>query len=159
MLWIHGDPGKGKAMMVIALIREIRLCLNLNPGSGLLSYFFCQNTIPELDTTISILRGLITLLLRENKTLIHHLRSRYDYAGRQIFEDKNAPFTLLDMILEMLKDSSNPRVYLIIDAVDECDATIKPLLKWIAQNKITLAHKVKWIVTSRNEVAFQNYFQ
>ncbi len=158
MLWIQGDPGKGK-ILVMALIREICLRLNLNPGSCLLFYFFCQNTIPESNTTISIVRGLITLLLRGNETLIHYLQRRYDYAGRQLFEGKNALFTLLDVLLDMLKDSSNPRIYLIIDALDECDATIKTLLKWIDQKKITLAHKVKWIVTSRNEVAFQNYFQ
>ena len=40
ILWIHGDPGKGKTMMIMALIDEILQRLKLNPASGMLSYFF-----------------------------------------------------------------------------------------------------------------------
>ena len=42
-LWIHGNPGKGKTMMMIALISEVSKRLNTMPGSNILAYFFCQN--------------------------------------------------------------------------------------------------------------------
>jgi hypothetical protein len=45
LLWIKGDPGKGKIMMMIALIAELSLQFDAEPGSGVLSYFFCQSTV------------------------------------------------------------------------------------------------------------------
>ena len=41
LLWIHGDLGKGKTMMMIALISEVLKRLNDRPGPNVLAYFFC----------------------------------------------------------------------------------------------------------------------
>ena len=37
LLWIHGDPGKGKTMMMMALISEVAERLNEQPGSNVLA--------------------------------------------------------------------------------------------------------------------------
>jgi hypothetical protein len=39
LLWIRGDPGKGKTMLLCGIVDE------LEKGGGGLSYFFCQATI------------------------------------------------------------------------------------------------------------------
>src|SRR2546421_2291201 len=44
LLWIKGDPGKGKTMMMIGLVDQLSKQLQTNPGSHIMSYFFCQNT-------------------------------------------------------------------------------------------------------------------
>lgn len=62
LLWIKGDPGKGKTMLIIALIRELSDGI---PGkSSAVTFFFCQSTDPRLNNAASILRGLIRNLLR-----------------------------------------------------------------------------------------------
>ena len=89
LLWIHGDPGKGKTMMTIALISHISEQLT-SGASDVLSYFFCQNTVPALNRATSVLRGLIYLLLSQHKNLIYHLRKPYSEAGKPLFEGLNA---------------------------------------------------------------------
>jgi hypothetical protein len=48
--WIKGDPGKGKTMMLIAVVDEISRRLITSPEPGLLSYFFCQSTDTRLNS-------------------------------------------------------------------------------------------------------------
>ena len=150
LLWIKGDPGKGKTMMMIALIAELSGRLKSNPGSGILSYFFCQSTDPRLNNAVSVLRGLIYLLVVEQETLIKHLRKRYDISGRQLFEDANAFYALSAILSDMLHDSSLPRVYLMVDALDECDSELSQLLDLISRNDSKPLSKIKWLVASRN---------
>ena len=154
LLWIHGDPGKGKTMMMIALISEIERKLESSPGSNVLTYFFCENTNPDLNTTISVLRGLIYLLVDQEKILIRHLRKRYDTVGKRLFEGLNSQYALLDVLLNILKDPSLGSVCLMIDALDECDSRIHGLLEWIIERNSEISPKIKWLVTSRNEPAF-----
>ena len=154
LLWIHGDPGKGKTMMMMALISEVERELKSLPGSNILAYFFCENTNSDLNTTISVIRGLIYLLVDQEKTLIRHLRKRYDTAGRRLFEGPNSQYALLDVLLNILKDPSLRSVCLMIDALDECDNKILGLLEWIMERNSEISPKVKWLITSRNEPAF-----
>lgn len=154
LLWIHGDPGKGKTMMMMALISEVGRNLESLAGPNVLAYFFCENTNSDLNTTVSVLRGLIYLLVDQEKTLICHLRKRYDTTGRRFFEGLNTQYALLDVLLNILKDPSLRRVCLMIDALDECDNKIHELLEWIIERNPELSPKIKWLITSRNEPAF-----
>jgi hypothetical protein len=149
LLWIKGDPGKGKTMLMIGLIKELSKQLESSPGSGILSYFFCQDTLPTLNNALSVLRGLIYLLVDQQKTLIRHLRKMYDSSGRQLFEDGNAFHALSAILSDMLHDSSLARVYLMVDALDECTSKLSQLLDLIARNT-SHPSRVKWLVSSRN---------
>ena len=148
-LWIHGDPGKGKTMMTIALISSISERL-ASGASGVLSFFFCQNTVPELNRASSVLRGLIYLLISKHKNLIHHLQKPYDEAKNQLFEGRNVLSSLWRILLDILQDKSLSTVYLIVDALDECDNDIFRLLEWIIQKDTHSLSRVKWLLTSRN---------
>ena len=154
LLWIHGDPGKGKTMMMIALISEVSKRLNDRPGSNVLAYFFCQNTSDNLNTTVSVLRGLIYHLVSQEKNLVRHIRRHYDGAGRQLFEGPNATYALRGILSDILRDESLASVYIMIDALDECDAQIHELLDWIIREDSKISPKTKWLTTSRNVPAF-----
>ena len=156
-LWIHGDPGKGKTMIVMALIEEILKRLKSNPKTGLLSYFFCQNTVRESRTALSVLRGLIYQLINQRKTLVRHLRKRYDHAGSGLFEGPNALYAMLEVLLNMLRDPDIPPIYLLVDALDECDADIHEVLEWILRDESVLSRKIHWLITSRNEPFFAGH--
>ncbi|KAJ4288070.1 hypothetical protein N0V90_012087 [Kalmusia sp. IMI 367209] len=143
LLWIKGDPGKGKTMMVMGLIDELTADNKLT-----VSYFFCQNTVPELNNAVSVLRGLIYLLVSQRKELIQHVRAKYDVAGNP-FEGHNAFFTLRAILSDILNDEFLPTTYLLIDALDECTFGQHNLLSTIIDNKFARS-RVKWLVTSRN---------
>ena len=150
ILWIHGDPGKGKTMIMMALIDEISQRLWSSPGSGILSYFFCQNTVRELNNAVSIIRGLTYLLATQNPVLAHHLQKRYDDTDSRPFKGLNALYGLWRTLSEIAQDPSHPRVYLMVDALDECDSqSLRTFLKLLSHPG--LSSKVKWVVTSRNE--------
>ena len=155
LLWIHGNPGKGKTMIMISLISELSKRLKDQPGSNVLAYFFCQNTNSDLNTTVSVLRGLIYHLVDQEKKLIRYIRKYYDKAGRRMFEDENALYALQAVLVDILRDQSLRNVYFLIDALDECDATVHDLLRWICSTDSQLSPKTKWLTTSRNQPGFQ----
>ena len=51
---------------------------------------------------------------------------------------------------KILNDSSLPRVYLIVDALDECDSGLSQLLDTIALSGPESSSQVKWLVASYN---------
>lgn len=153
-LWIHGDPGKGETMMMMTIIDEVIERLRERAGSNVLAYFFCENTNSKLNTTVSVLRGLIFQLVDQEKTLISHLRKEHDSKGPKIFEDENALDFLLKLLSNILNDQRLGVVYIMVDALDECDADIHELLQRIINESFKLLSKVKWLATSRNELAF-----
>jgi hypothetical protein len=152
VLWIHGDPGKGKTMMMMAIIDEISQRIKSSPSLGIVSYFFCQNTFQELSHAVAIVRGLSYLLAKQNRVLIRYLRKRYDDAGSRLFDGFNALYSIWETLLGMLQDPSVSKVYLMVDALDECDPqSTRAFLGLLNRHESGLSRKVKWVVTSRNE--------
>ena len=131
LLWIKGDPGKGKTMLLIGVIKEL---LKSSLDSGLLSFFFCQATEPNLNNATAVLRGLIYQMLDRQRSLISHVRREYDKTGSKLFEDNNAFNALSNIFIDMLKDTSLKRMYLIIDVLDECQFKLLQLLDLIVRN-------------------------
>lgn len=155
LLWISGDPGKGKTMIAMAAISEIRSRLQRQPRKGLVASFFFQSTVPELNNAVSALRGLIYLLVAQQNSLVRPLRERYDSAGKAMFEGRNALYALWEVLDNMLQNPDLPKVYLLIDALDECGYEQTELIGLIARSQLVPQSKVKWILTSRNEVAIK----
>ncbi|UNI22807.1 hypothetical protein JDV02_008661 [Purpureocillium takamizusanense] len=155
LLWIKGDPGKGKTMLLMGIVEELeRLPVQTKQTElstsrpAALSYFFLQGTDLNLHSATAVLRGLIFLLAVQNQHLSTHLREKYEHSGPKLFSDGNAFFALSDVLRGMLQDSSLARTYVVIDALDECETGLQQLLKLIVQN--ASASRVKWIVSSRN---------
>ncbi|KAL7904224.1 hypothetical protein GGI35DRAFT_472586 [Trichoderma velutinum] len=97
LLWIKGDPGKGKTMLLCGIINELEKF-----AAYRLLYFFCQVTEVRLRSAPAVLRG------------------KYDHAGKQLFEDINAWTALSKILKAILNDPCLKDVVLIIDALDEC---------------------------------------
>ena len=146
LLWIKGDPGKGKTMLLCGIINELDRSM---PKTGLLSYFFCQADDSHINNPTAVLRGLIYMLVRQQPSLILYIRKKYDHAGKRLFEDANNWVALVEIFADILQDQSLNNSYLIIDALDECVTDLSNLLDFIVQRSSTSPH-VKWIVSSRN---------
>jgi Cdc6-like AAA superfamily ATPase len=117
LLWIKGDPGKGKTMLLCGIVNELKKSM---AKTDLLSYFFCQATDSRINNATAVLRGLIYLLVDQQPSLISHVRKKYDHAGKTLFEDANAWVALSEIFTNILQDPSLNSTYLIIDALDEC---------------------------------------
>ena len=147
MLWIKGGAGKGKTMMSIGLIERLSL---LQDESTVVTYFFCQNADYELNTIEAILKGLILQLVNQQKELKISLRSRWDTTNERFKEEITSWRALWDIFLEMLEHCKCKRVYVVVDALDECqDDGIADLLKLLVRTGLHRPSKIKWLLTSR----------
>lgn len=146
LLWIKGDPGKGKTMLLCGIINELTQSTRDNAN---ISFFFCQATDVRINNATAVLRGLIYSLVERAPSLLSHVRSRYDRAGKILFEDVNAWNALSKIFKDILKDPTLQDTYLVIDALDECRTDLPLLLSLVVQESPAHSH-VKWIVSSRN---------
>jgi hypothetical protein len=175
LLWIKGDPGKGKTMMMIGLISELSRAdravsppntmstmlarRGLSSEPPLLAYFFCQNNRPELNNAVSVLRGLIYMLVTQQDQLMRHVQKRYEVVRSNLFEGPNAIHALREILSDILNDLTLPMTYLLVDALDECTSSRSALLRIIADNGLARRSRVKWLVTSRNLPEIEQYLQ
>lgn len=61
LLWVKGDPGKGKTMLLCGIIDELQSSV---PQAALMSYFFCQATDSRINSATAVLRGLLYMLVQ-----------------------------------------------------------------------------------------------
>lgn len=147
LLWIKGDPGKGKTMLLCGIIDELH---SSQFKTTHLAYFFCQATDSRINSATAVLRGLLYMMLDQQPSLVLHVRKKYDEAGRALFEDVNAWVALTDIFENVLHDPNLEDTYFIIDALDECVTALPKLLNLIAKSS-SVSSRIKWIVSSRNE--------
>ncbi|ETS83080.1 hypothetical protein PFICI_04956 [Pestalotiopsis fici W106-1] len=155
LLWLSGDPGKGKTMLMMSLVQELR---KSSSEHHILAFFFCQNTDPRLNNAHAVLCGLLWLLVRENPMLGRYLHE--DYKQQKDFLDGPDAFASLRRIMtELLQDPAFSTVYILIDALDECDQGRGDLLKFIGENATSPQSKAKWLVSSRNHLDIERGFK
>ena len=150
LLWIKGDPGKGKTMLLCGIIDNMGYTIARDGGGSrtALSYYFCQATDTRTNKATDVLRGLIYLLVEHQPSLLSHVRERYDRHGKALFEDANAWVVLTEIIRSMMQDPHLDKGYLMIDALDECSG-LTQLLDFVSQS-ISEPSQIKWIVSSRD---------
>ncbi|KAJ5570039.1 uncharacterized protein N7459_009469 [Penicillium hispanicum] len=150
LFWLRGDAGKGKTMLLIGIVNELTAQLNTHFRSHL-SYFFCKGGDSNLNTATAVLRGLIWMLLRQDKSLLRHLAPFKDL-GPALFEDRMAFYNLAAIFRAILQDDALGRIYLVVDGLDECQREQPGLLQLLdLVNETSENSKVKWILSSRNE--------
>ncbi|EMD92741.1 hypothetical protein COCC4DRAFT_197430 [Bipolaris maydis ATCC 48331] len=148
VLWIKGDPGKGKTMLLCGIVNELETSTPMR-NTKLVSYFFCQANDPRINSATAVLRGLLYSLVNQQPSLVSCVRKKYDHIGRKVFEDANAWITLEDIFADVLQNPDlPPTTHLIIDGLDECVTDLPKLLDFIIRHSST--PRVKWIVSSRN---------
>jgi hypothetical protein len=137
-------------MMMMALTEEIaRRAGDAPDQKAATAFFFCQNTAPELSTATAIVRGLTFLLATEQRALRRHLARKYAEAGERLFEGFNVLPSLWTTLVDMAQDASVSRLYLLVDALDECEQDSMRTFLNLATSP-TASYKIKWVFTSRN---------
>ncbi|KAH6888553.1 hypothetical protein B0T10DRAFT_573325 [Thelonectria olida] len=153
LLWIKGDPGKGKTMLLCGIIDELE-----KRPSHIISYFFCQATQAQCRSATSVLRSLLWLLCTKEPGLTSYVREKFDMEGKKLFEGLNVLVSLEEILADMLQDPRLRDVILIVDALDECsDDDRERLIALIIQ--FSSSSSAKWIVSSRNWPEIEEQFQ
>ncbi|KAK1240176.1 hypothetical protein MKX08_007618 [Trichoderma sp. CBMAI-0020] len=145
LLWIKGDPGKGKTMLLCGVIDEL---IKTTAHTTNISFFFCQADRSEINQATAVLRGLIYMVVKQQPCLISYLRDAWD-DGKDVFTNVNAGVVLSEILGKILEDKRLRSTYFIIDALDECTVNLNLLLDLIVEKSSSYPH-VKWIVSSRD---------
>ncbi|KAK4450281.1 hypothetical protein QBC34DRAFT_297268 [Podospora aff. communis PSN243] len=153
VLWIRGDAGKGKTMLLCGIIDHLASQASQGDADAaeLMAYYFCRTQSSKVNGAC-ILRGLIYQLVRQELRLISHVRREWDSKRDAAFQD----WTALSAMLEsMLKDAQLPVTYLVVDALDVLDTggehagDLGDLLRLIIRMS-SACRRAKWLISSRN---------
>lgn len=150
LLWIRGDPGKGKTMLMCGIINELEASrLGSTERPFLLSYFFCQATNSGLNSYTAVLRGLIYMLVTQQPSLLSHLNGKQEY----IAAHWNSRVVMEEIFRNILADPSLQETYFIVDALDECRDELSFFLEMLSST----CSRARWIVSSRNRCEIQEH--
>jgi ankyrin repeat protein len=167
VLWIHGDPGKGKTMLAISVVKTLleRMKFDSSASEICFAYYFCDNKDNRRNSSLAILRSLIYQIIHQRPDLCFRFRTVYEREGDQLFTSENGVQSLWSILRKLLSSPSLQKVYIIIDALDESEEQstkdllnlLKPFLNPeldIHDDQTTLKEEtscgVKWLLTSRN---------
>jgi ankyrin repeat protein/NACHT domain-containing protein/GPI inositol-deacylase-like protein len=148
LLRIEGGPGTGKTVLAAFLADQLESATRNTPGMAF-AYFFCDNKDENRKSATSILRSLLSQLLRQTR-LFQHVED--DFKQKKDFLTN---FEALWRILtSILRDSRSGNVFLLIDALDECDeGSRKNLLNAIKSSfkSSDIPMRLKIVITCRRE--------
>ncbi|KAF1817760.1 HET-domain-containing protein [Dissoconium aciculare CBS 342.82] len=145
-LWIRGDPGKGKTMLICSIVDELE---RTELQQYQLCYFFCQATDARINNAVAVLRGLLYMLVDQQPLLTRHIEKQHHHAGRTLFEDANSWVVLTKLFFDILQDPHLNSTIFVIDALDECTSQLIDLLHFIASVSAR-SPRVKWLYSSRD---------
>jgi hypothetical protein len=74
-------------MLLCGIINEL---VKLTSYTANVSFFFCQATDARINNATAVLRSLLYLLVKQQQSLVSHIRESYDDSGKQRFKDVNA---------------------------------------------------------------------
>ncbi|OAP55707.1 hypothetical protein AYL99_09859 [Fonsecaea erecta] len=159
LLRLVGSPGIGKTMMSTFLVETLQRKVEKTPDT-IFAYFFCDDKDQARKTPAALLRSLVWQLLVQRNELFKHIQTDFeDHKSSSVFEKLFENFTALWRIFQaMLRDSRAGEVFILIDALDECEkSTRKALLLGINtlfQIPPTSGEgKFKFLITYRPEIS------
>lgn len=156
-IWLHGIPGCGKSVLSSTIIDDLHR-MNGSGTRSIVVYFYFDFSDPLKRTSESMIHSIITQLVQNIGTIpdaVATLFSALESNNRQgSFEEYLT--ALQNLILEF------PRVFLVLDALDECDRQgtgmkkLRKALTGIAEWNIKTLHL---IITSRREWDIESWLK
>ncbi|KAJ5449346.1 WD40 repeat-like protein [Penicillium cf. griseofulvum] len=147
-LWINGQAGTGKTMLLIGIIHEL-MDQNPSPEAPEVLYFFYNGKDDNLNHASALIRSVMWFLLQQRPMLVRHLSEKYDNTKEKIFEGRFAFNNLSSVFKSMIQDPDLGWVVLIVDGLNECkDDDREQLIKFFQELRST-APLMKCILSSR----------
>ena len=137
-MWISGGPGKGKTMLSIFLTQELDAVKQQSDGEADAIYFFCSSSYRSRNSATAVLKSLISQMIWDHPSLVRHLvfstfkplarrgTAEMHVINRGALEKSQVNLESLDSLWQIFRniilDPEMPRVYCLIDGLDECDS-------------------------------------
>ncbi|KAK6351443.1 hypothetical protein TWF718_004603 [Orbilia javanica] len=143
LLLIRGGAGKGKTMLSIGVIDALS-------SNAVVVYFFCQNGNYELNTIEAIIKGLILCLVSQRGEAARVLRNYWNPKTESLTSTEGTPWrTLWNIFLSMLERCECSKIYVVVDAIDECQDDMNDFLRLLVRTGLGRPSKIKWLLSSR----------
>jgi ankyrin repeat domain-containing protein 50 len=157
ILWITGDAGCGKTTLTSFMTEVLRTETTKGHAAGPrpeIMAFFCAKDISAQNEGQSIVCGLLISILTSRKNVIRQVKTKFAPVKQEFRQSLES---LWDVLMFALDVASCDRYYIIIDALDECQAQSRGRLlmcirRMLAsyQEKNALHHKkLKLLFTSQ----------
>lgn len=138
LLWIKGGLGRVRTMFMCGIIDQ------LAQHSPRVAFSFCQGAHSRPNNVAGVLRGLMYMLLRQQPSLESYIQEDYYDTGRQLFEDADALWGALNL---MLGDPKIEGYFIVVDGFHAERAGFNQLARYIAQAVSRHGH-LKWVISS-----------
>ncbi|KAI0814366.1 hypothetical protein GGR55DRAFT_631560 [Xylaria sp. FL0064] len=114
LLWLTGYPGCGKTMLSYSVAKQ------LEETSQNVLIYFCDNKISMQKDAKAVLIGLIAQIVHRHRAMVRHIRRVFEVQGTSMLQSFSALWSIFERIIKDLKSST---LYVIIDALDECEVS------------------------------------
>lgn len=161
ILWIHGNAGKGQAVIASSLVHELNQ--QLKDESVFVAYFFCDEKDAHRRNALDILKLLIRQIILRKRDLTEYLLvdKRIGKKGDQKSQNFDAMTisALWNSLQSMLKDPAVGKVYFLVNGLDEADGESREEFLAVLNSYLGLPSEeerssddsvVKWIFLSRS---------
>ena len=156
LLQLQGGPGIGKTMISSFLVDNLK-AKERQDSTMTLAYYFFDNNDERRNTASVLLRGLLFQLLNKRFNLFTHAEKEYNMMKHRLSELFENLDTLWRIFRNMLKDRQAGKVYILVDALDECKGSsrnvfLDHLRKLFATQQPDENMTVKFLITGRPEL-------
>jgi Cdc6-like AAA superfamily ATPase len=142
-IWLHGIPGCGKTVLSATIIKHLNQQLD---AGQLVLYFFFDFTNSNKQSLDKLVRSLVAQLYGRCEASRNDLDKLSSLCERG---DQQPTFkALCTTLLQMLNYMK--RVYIVIDALDECNTRLD-LLMWLEYLASSGSAGVQLLIASRKE--------
>ena len=151
---VIGPPGIGKTMLSTFLVDILEEKVRKSSGK-LFAFFFCDDKVQGQKSPAALLRSLIWQLLLQKNDLYKHVQQDYKLHGKDTcFKEVSS---LSRMLESMIQDPVAGEVFILIDALDECDPCSRDgLLAGVhdlfGTSSATDTRMFKFVITCRPEI-------
>ena len=158
VLWISGELGCGKTTLMSFLRYKllgkgavVDHTGNSVANTSIICSFFCDHRNKDLANATVILQGLVWDIVSQRRDLIHHALRHYNSSRAWTY------LNLWRVFQGILNDPRTSSVYVIIDALDECDRKdrvnlLGDLGKYLENKSNTANCRINFVLSSRPAV-------
>ncbi|KAF2096252.1 C2H2 domain-containing protein [Rhizodiscina lignyota] len=111
LLWLKGIPGAGKTILASVVIDEC-----LKDAKNPTAYYYCKANDPSRNTCLSILKGLLSQLLSQCRVLVPFCSDKRMLSGEVVLSSTSLASQLIKLFCETL-----PKIFMVVDGLDECE--------------------------------------
>ncbi|RFU77468.1 ankyrin repeat-containing [Trichoderma arundinaceum] len=149
LLWLTGHSGCGKTTLSFSLGQCFEENCADKKSQNVLMYF-CTNKYSKQTDGREVLIGLILQIINRHRSMISHVRRVFEMQGQDMLQSFSS---LWNVFLKIVKDPKAGTLYVILDALDECEKkSCKKLLGAISDmlaGSVQTNTRVKFLITSR----------